>query len=134
MSFEVRIDLPEPQIEHVFRMFIKSRNLQSPFWLALLAPWLTLRDGGRFDSLRGLRPRATAPKMPPPIVVNKMPEPASTMAVSVEDLVSYVPLLPFRTCQASLRGFDRFLLTEKRFFCLQARVLSCCFRSVLLTE
>ena len=86
--------------QNMSKLLSKAKSEKS--FLALLAPRLTLRDGGRFDSLRGLRPRATAPKMPPPIVVNKMPEPASTMAVSVEDLVSYASP-PFRH-QASLRG------------------------------
>ena len=105
MPFEVRIDLPDADRTRLKLQKPKSaKSIQAP-----LGPRLTLWLGGRFDSLRGLRPRATAPKMPPPIVVNKMPEPASTMAVSVEDLVSYVPLLPFASSERRFQvAFDRF--------------------------
>lgn len=43
-------------------------------------------QGQRYDSLRGLAPRATTPNLPPAIRVEKMPEPAPTLAVTLDDL------------------------------------------------
>ena len=45
-------------------------------------------QGQRYDTLRGLAPRATTPNLPPPIRVEQMPDPAPTLPLTIDDLLT----------------------------------------------
>lgn len=45
-------------------------------------------QGQRYDTLRGMAPRATTPNLPPPIRVEQMPDPAPTLPLTLDDLLA----------------------------------------------